>query len=486
MSRRDDDLAADFAAYVASRRPALVRATALLGVPVGHAALLVDAVLDRARRDWANVRDDRDPDDALWSQIRLLHSHDETPWWEREPAASHPTLDVLGPSERAALVWETLAPTAMPDPSPSHRAVLDAAGAMPVPEPAPGRPSLAVAPPARRRTLRGLAALLAGLVVVGGVSWWVSRPGAVAPEPPLTHVEVRRQSDDVGIVWYAAERLHLLGGVADVPDLVAAVGMGRGAVYVDTLDRVVHIDARGRRTLLGRTDAAVGLRASPTFGWVAFATPDEVLEVVDVSSGAIVGEQQLAVTSRAEVNDGGRGGDGPAVSIVRFSGALLAYVDADGNHVWDLEAGQVSGSGLESGPLLDQVANSAVYQVAPDRLLIEQNYTASLTAPGVGAELSPRAQFVLTRVPNGGPNGPVSVLRAGEGGQAELGRLPAEGVLDARFTGAVEVTLLVGDPDDPTDATPGAVSVVRCQIGLRSCGPVTSVLGPDSAAFLAR
>jgi hypothetical protein len=115
-----------------------------------------------------------------------------------------------------------------------------------------------------------------------------------------------------------------------------------------------------------------------------------------------------------------------------------------------------------------------------------------VVVPGDGGEVSPSEEFVLTRTGEGGLG--VRVFEAGTGEERASGTTREDIVLDVRFTGADEITYLLGDRASLPDGSgvgrasgTGPVEVRTCQVRLDFC--VVHASGPgfgETAALLAR
>ena len=102
-----------------------------------------------------------------------------------------------------------------------------------------------------------------------------------------------------------------------MPDVVALVEMGAGAVYLDVDGRVVALSGTGERTLLGQAVVGPGLVGSAVRGRVAWVTEDDEVEVADVEAARVVDRREV--------------GDAEQVRLLRMAGPVLRFTSAE----WD-------------------------------------------------------------------------------------------------------------------------------------------------------
>ena len=118
-----------------------------------------------------------------------------------------------------------------------------------------------------------------------------------------------RQGEAADVAWWADGWLHLEHAALEVGGVQRLVAVGTGAAYVDDDGRLVHVDERGRRTLLGQPDAKVAVVSSPRLGlvaWVDVARPDVRRIVVwDVAERRQVAGVVTSPRSRTISFDGG-------------------------------------------------------------------------------------------------------------------------------------------------------------------------------------
>ena len=484
MAGSGRDAGPDFEEYAAARRPDLVRLAVLLGHPAGHAAVLADRTVVRARRSWRRLREEHDPDaglrDLLLEERRAALSAGEAwwaaPWLEASPSlppALAADLDRLTHGDRVRLAWSALGRSGADD---SDQALLASAEAAVPGVPVP--PPTGATPPRRRPPVLRVGALLAGAVLIGGLVTAVL-PDPPTPETPLGPVEVTPVPNPAPVGWYADGRLHLARGTADVEGVVALVELREQVVYLDDRGDVVRLDAEGDRVLLGRADPSAGLVASEPAGRVAWLAEDGVtLEVADVPEAEVVARLETAQEAR----------------MVRFAAPVLVYVDAEGEYEWHTVTGSLRtvASDPEQGDLVDVVGVTQLRQVGAESIQVRQLLGTPVVRLGDGGEISARQQFVLTRSGEGGTG--VRVFAVGTGEELDSGTDRDDVVLDARFTGADRITYLLAD----RAALPGAseagrvsatgpLEVRTCQVRSGRCVVHAAGAGAgDRNALLAR
>lgn len=476
--------AAEAEEYAAARRPDLVRLAVLLGSPPDHAAVLADRTLAGVRAGWSELIAG-DPDDQLVDLLLEQRALDRTAWWDRvRPDEVLPPelapLDRLDPRTRAAVVWGALGrdPASVGDHVPVDPGlpglVARVAAGVPVP---PEVVRIPLRSRSSRRLVLGAAAAAVAVGLLVPVLGPDERPVA---EPPLGPVAVGGRPNPAPVAWYAAGRIHLDDGSAAVPDVVALVEMGAGAVYLDVDGRVVALSGTGERTLLGQAVVEPGLVGSAVRGRVAWVTEDDEVEVADVEAARVV--------DRLEV------GDAEQVRLLRMAGPVLRFTEADGETAWVPEEGGTEsvGPSASRGSLVDVVGSTELRQLDGGRVAVDGPFGPRVVVPGDGGEVSPSEEFVLTRTGEGGLG--VRVFEAGTGEERASGTTPEDLVLDVRFTGADEITYLLGDQASLPDGSgvgrasgTGPVEVRTCQVRLDFC--VVHASGPgfgETAALLAR
>ena len=479
--------AAEAEEYAAARRPDLVRLAVLLGSPPDHAAVLADRTLAGVRAGWSELVAG-DPDAQVVDLLLEQRALDRTAWWHRvRPDEVLPPelapLDRLDPRTRAAVVWGALGrePAGVPG-SGDHGAsdpglpglVARVAAGVPVP------PEV-VRIPLRSRSSRRLVLGAAAAAVAVGLLVPALRPDErPAADPPLGPVDVGGRPNPAPVAWYAAGRVHLDDGSAAVPDVVALVEMGAGAVYLDVDGQVVALSGDGGRTLLGQAVLGPGLVGSAVRGRVAWVTENDEVEVADVGTGRVV--------DRLEV------GDAEQVGLLRMVGPVLRLTEGGSETAWDLDENMIGEveSGQGQGELVDVVGSTELRQLDGGRVAVDGPFGGRVVVPGDGGEVSPSEEFVLTRTGEGGLG--VRVFDAGTGEERASGTTREDLVLDVRFTGADEITYLLGDRASLPDGTgvgrasgAGPVEVRTCQVRREFC--VVHAAGPgfgETAALLAR
>ena len=481
------EAAAEAEEYAAARRPDLVRLAVLLGSPPDHAAVLADRTLARVRAEWVELVAG-DPDEQVVDLLLEQRALDRTAWWERVrpeevlPAELGP-LDRLDPRTRAAVVWGALGRDPADVPVLGDHAAVDPALARLVAGVAAGVPvpPEVVRTPLRSRSSRRLVlGAAAAAVAVGLLVPALGPQERPAAEPPLGPIAVGGRPNPAPVAWYAAGRIHLDDGSAAVPDVVALVEMGAGAVYLDVDGRVVALAGTGERTLLGRAAAGQGLVGSAVRGRVAWVTEDDVVEVADVEAARVVDRREV--------------GDAEQVRLLRMVGPVLRWTEAGTEVAWDLDEDTADAvePGQGQGSLVDRVGSTELRQLTDGRVAVDGPFGDRVVVPGDGGEVSPSEEFVLTRTGEGGLG--VRVFEAGTGEERVSGTTREDLVLDVRFTGADEITYLLGDRASLPDGSgvgrasgTGPVEVRTCQVRLDFC--VVHASGPgfgETAALLAR
>ncbi len=495
----------DFAAYVAARRTGLVQAVAVLGSPPGHAAALTDRALARARREWADVSAEPDPDVEVWRLLLEERAADRTPWWHDEPAPVAPALDRLEPQRRTCVVLSAVA--GLPDhqvaalagcwPSPGDPATpaleqeaRELAGAVPVAS--RGAAEIAAQRPPRRPP-RGPLVLLTVLAVLVALGTWRAT-GPEAPPPPeevLGRVQVRQLEHSVPIPWYAAGELVVGFSALRVPGVRRLVAVREAVVYGDGDGRVVRAEASGVRLLLGRSAPGATLVAEPERGWVAWVEDGTgQLVVVDAADGTELGRRDLVPVE-------GGDDDGRTTAVagpLSLEGPTVHYVDGAGSHEWRPLGGRAGARDAFAAPahLLDVEGLTWVVQSSPDTITFDGPFGPAVTRRGVGAQLSFGGGYVLTRS-GPGQTSPVRVYDTADGRRRPAGVRPDEVVLDAVFSTTGALTYVVGDGGQVAGADEfRRLSEARgwllrtCFVGSGSCVDHLRVSSADGEPILAR
>lgn len=432
---RDED---DFSAYAVARWPSLVRVLVLLGTPPEEAPALAYAALGRLRTDWRH----RDELGDLDEHTALTLLHDLPP---RDPTSAHRQAEVL---------WSLLgvgAPAAPVDEEEVRRAAESVAvepldlERVVVVERAQRRTR-------RRRTTRVVAVMLAVLAVVaGGWAWWATRPG---PPPGLPDVPVERVDNPIAVGWYAGDTLQLDRVALAIDDLESFAQVRQGAVYADHAGEVILVDTDGVRTRLGTQAKGGAFAVSDEDGlaaWVDVRGAPE-LHVYDLAAREDVATLEVDESLRVLAIDEGVvyvAGDEGAFAFERNDGwTALARVSPDG--------------------LLDVAGQASVFQTDPQTLLVTHgDPEGGVVLPGVGAQLSPEGDYVLSR--DGGARGRVWIFDTITGEEVDTGLVPGAEVAAAKLGGHGLATYLVEQehfhPEDQLRvSSSGSLELVTCPL----------------------
>ncbi|ANH39303.1 hypothetical protein I601_2887 [Nocardioides dokdonensis FR1436] len=443
----------DFAAYVAARRAAHVRAVVALGSPPGHATALTDRALARARAEWRVLRESADPGVEVWRLLLEVRAEDTTRWWHSEPATPAPGLDRLTPVRRTCLVLAAVAGLddaalveltgEWPRPGDPRTEDLsqearDLAAGVEVTPRAAG--AVAAVPRGRRVPRRVLVGGVLLAVVVGLGTWQAAGPGGPDPDAGgLGPVPVRAVRNSVPTAWAAAGELVVDDSALTLPGVRRLVRVRGAVVYSDGSGRVVRTDATGERLQLGTSAPGAALVVERERAWVAWTdVAGTELVVADVRTG-----EELA---RHGLDPGP-----PAPGPLNLEGPTLYYVDGSGSHTWDPLAdpdGQAGDPPEGPGPagLLDVDGLTTVVQVGERRIRFDGPFAPARTRRGVGAQLSPGGGYVLTRT-GPDPRAPVRVYETASGRSRRTGIGAEEIALDAVFSTTGAITYVVGDAD---------------------------------------
>lgn len=463
----------DFTAYVAARWPALVRELALLGCPD---ELVEDVVVDglaRCRRSWAATvrRGDADvvvPEAVLtaWTERR------RTSWWvgvaapseDPDRVAAAVLLDRMPEAERVATVR-------------AGSDLLDrAAAAVPVLAPpldevrrrrVPHRPGRG------RRVALGVGAALAAAAVataavVPALSGVDERrdPSALAPLP------VRAADNPVAVAWVAGGELHLRRAVVDTGPVVDLVEIPGGAAYLDAGGRVLRVDERGRRELLGRADPTAGLAGSAGGGLVVWR---------ERASGDLVVHDVRRDDEAARVA-------GTSLRPVAVDDDRLYYNSTDGSVAVLLPDGDPRR--LRALPLLDVRAGTMLLRGDRGRVLLRsQRERPGTFEVGQDGELSDDGRFALVTTARG-DRVALDIL----GGRPATGVAPGERVVAARLAdeGTIVVAVVPADRAEPADpgigrrSEAGSWELRTCVLGTGDCSTGTRIPAAGPVPLFAR
>ena len=229
---------ADFSRYVDARWPDLVGGLEDEGVPADEARVAVAETLLASRRSWDRRVREEQVDVALWAEVRERAGLPARPG-EAVPHGVRPRDPRDAPEEWLARAVDLRAAR-------------------------------------RRRGLRqGLVVTVVVAALAVGWAWWAARPGPY---------DVRREANELPVIWYAAGELHLEDVVVGLPDVEAFVPWGAGAAARLRSGDVVRVDADGD---VHRTDdvpeSLDDPPAAPPF--LALGTYDVLVQSVPVPGG---------------------------------------------------------------------------------------------------------------------------------------------------------------------------------------------------------
>lgn len=434
---RDEE---DFSAYAVARWPSLVRVLVLLGTTPEEAPTQARAVLGRLRTDWRHRDELGDLDDHTARTLLAGLDQLERPSAERQ----------------AVVVWSLLgvgAPAAPADEEEVRRAAESV-----VVEPLDLEQVVVVQRAQRRarrrRTTRVVAVVLAVLaVVVGGWTWWATRPG---PPPGLPDAPVERVDNPVAVGWYAGDTLHLDRVALTIEDLTSFAQVRQGAVYADSGGEVLLVETDGARTRLG-TQAADGVfAASDQDGLAAWvdASGSPALHVYDLAERTEVATFELDEPMR----------------VLALERGVVYLAGADGAYAFEHATGWAALGRVSPDGLLDVAGEGRVFQRDPESILMaHESIDATVSGPGVGAQLSPEGDYVLTRARSDRSRlGRVRLYDTRSGGELDTGLAPDAEVLTAKLGGhGVATYLVLVKRDDPSQRSASVVDIVElttCQV----------------------
>jgi hypothetical protein len=423
----------DFAAYVVARRPWVVRAYVLLGVPTAAAEVLASDAFADVLPGWGALRraGDRDVEVARvvldrWARAgvgaprsvsvptpRLLTSEleerlalltrlgdgladlQET---SRLAVVLHHVLG-LDVADTAAALGET--PPAVEyrlhdaartlDLGPLDTVCHDAAAAIEVAPPDLAEISARSHSDARRRWLVGGALVVALVLVATGVAALV-RP---EPEPHLTPLTVTKEDNTVGVAWWLGGTLHLDEGTVRVSGVRHLVEAGDDVVYGDGDGLVVAVAEDGSRVELGHMDVGTPLVSSPRAGLVAWLEPDD--------------DGDLVVWSAAERRVVGTVPRTADTRLVGWDRERLYFSRQGEDGVLSTAGGDLSESVLpmplapQSGSIVDVAADVQLWTAGGYLKVAQPSVLEAATVPGTSGQLSPDGRFVITVGSPGGP-----------------------------------------------------------------------------------
>lgn len=469
----------DFEAYAFARWNALVGTAVLLGSRPDVARRQARSTLARVRAGWGRRDEVGDLDVHLHRTLLDVRRDDRVAWWSVPGDGSGPLdprwpevearLDTMTPTDRAVLVLRSVAGL---DPeqvelvlgrAPEHARVDEdlrrVAGSCPV------EPLLLAEVVAeqradrrarvRRTTVTAGALVLVLAVVVGGATWWGTRP---EPRAPLADAPVERKANPAPVAWYTDDTLHLADVELRIEALRSFFEVDDGAVYADANGEIVHVDTEGVRSRIGTQRRDGTFQVSAEDGLVAWIDQGRTpgLRVHDLDAGEVVGERAL--------------GTDEDVDVVALDDGVAYYVERGRNYAFDVEQADVVE--VASPPVLDVAGGAVARQDDGDAVSLaspRDREDRIVTVPGVGAELSPDGELVLTRTVN--PVGEVGTLRLYDARSAielDTGLSSTAEVYAAHLGAGGVVTYLVElaqpDPDDgPRLSNAGSLQLTACE-----------------------
>ena len=468
----------DFEDYAFARWNALVRTAVLLGARPDVARRQARSTLGRVRAGWDRRDEVGDLDVHLHRTLLDVRRDERAAWWSEPGEGSGPLdprwpaleagLDALTPTDRAVLVLGSVAGLDLEQ----VELVLGRALDHPqvdedlrrVAETCPVAPLLLAEVVAeqraerrarvRRTTITAGAVVVALAVVVGGATWWGTRPEARAP---LADAPVERTANAAPVAWYTDDTLHLAEVELRIEALRRFFEVDDGAVYADANGEIVHVDTEGVRTRIGTQRRDGTFQVSAEDGLVAWVeqsgTPE--LRVHDLVAGEVVGQRGL--------------GADEDIDVVALDDGVAYYVERGRNYAFDVE--QVDVVELASPKVLDVAGGAVARQDDVGAVSLaspRDREDRIVTVPGVGAELSPDGELVLTRTIN--PVSEVGTLRLYDARSAvelDTGLSSTATVYAAHLRAGGAATYLVEleqpDPDDgPRLSNAGSLQLTAC------------------------
>ena len=285
----------DFATYVGLRWQPLVRTLVLLGCPPDRAEQVTRTALSRVHRSWARIRRSDDVDVQVFRRLLRTWPATRRRHTRRTALVLHSVGGLSVVQVRAVLgggatdldrdLDEDLArePADLLGPIPDDVAV--------------GAPPLAgiIAGSARSRGVRRRA-LVAALAVTALVA--TATVVVAAHDPTAPHATAPRPASpaarEAALPYLTDGELHVGRLTVPARAVTDLVDPGVGAVYRTNEADIVLVDAQGGTAEIGH-NAAPGLTADSTRGWVFWLTYTQQLVVYDARHG-------LAVRSRLAID----------------------------------------------------------------------------------------------------------------------------------------------------------------------------------------
>ncbi|GEP37178.1 hypothetical protein NPS01_08410 [Nocardioides psychrotolerans] len=483
----------DFEAYAVARWTALVRTAVLLGSRPDVALRQARSTLGLVRARWRGRDEVGDLDVHLYRTLLDVRRDDPVAWWSTAapldaapldpqwPALSA-SLDVLTPGDRASLVLRSVAALATEQvelvlgrelgPAPSDdtlRRVAESLHVTPVVLADVAAEQRADRRARGRRTTVTAGAVVAVLaVVVGGATWWGTRP---EPRAPLTDVPVERSANRAPVAWYTDGTLHLTDVELRVEALRTFFEVDSGAVYADANGAIVHVDTDGVRTRIGTQRRDGTYQVSAEEGLVAWVdeSDDRELRVWDLAAGEVVGTVPLS--------------DDEDIDVVALDAGVAYYVERGRSQAYDVAADDVAEVAsprvldVEGGAVARQESDGAISIASPRDL-----QDRIVTVVGLGAELSPDGAWVLTRSVEE-DTGQVTrrLYDAQQNAEVDTGLDAGAVVFDASVLEGGAVTYLVElaqeDPDDgPRLSNSGSLQLTSCETPRPGLEPTCEVV----------
>ncbi len=422
----------DFTAYVVARRPWVVRAYVLLGVPTPDAEEWASDVFADVMPAWGSLRHEGDRDVEVarvvldrWTRAgvaaplpvavpapRLLTSEleerlallarlgdglSDLQEMTRLAVVLHHVLGLDAADTAAALgqppaaVEYRLQDAAKTlDLGPLDSACHEAAAAIDVSPPDLAEIAVRSRSGRRRRWGAGVA-VAAALVLVAVTAALLLRP---EPTPRLASLEVTSEENPVGLAWWLNGQLHLQHGTVRVPGVRHLVEAGDQVVYGDGDGLVVAVAEDGSRVELGTMDVGTPLVSSPRAGLVAWLeSSNGDLVVWSASTGRVEGS--LAMTRDAAV----LGWDRERLYLRDDGIEESATLGGDG-----LVVSTVSPPiSLRGGALTDVAIGAQLWADRGSMTVVQALDHHEVTVPGSSGQLSPDGRFVITVGRPGGP-----------------------------------------------------------------------------------
>lgn len=484
----------DFSSYLAARWPAIVRSLVLLGsTPERAEADALEGIV-RGRSSWERERREGDVDVWVYRTVLEARGRGADPPVLQGPGIVDPTivdldervvllaeleaaLAALPPEQREVLVLHFVAEldtaqvaevlgvgleaveTRLREPVPP--AVFhDASEAIPL-HPAPVGTVAALVRARRRRRVRWTAGgLAAALAVVASATWVGTRPA----DDDLPEPDVIRVANPADVAWYANRALHLADVTVELPQLAEMVEVPDGVVYADRDGRVVLVDGDGALTGLGRTDPGTPIAGSGERGWVTWLDADG-------SPGLVV----FDTLARREI-----------ARLPVAEGAVPIAIDQDkiyysqGREAFAWTTGQEEPTREPRDELLDVSSAVRVTRFSDSSVMITQPlFDIEVTVPGVGAQVSPDGDHVLTRVDFEQAD-EVRVYEAATGDQVQLDISSLDVAVAAGFGPDHTVTFVMARREHSPEAgefmrlsNSGPHTLRTCDLDVGTCEVVT-------------